>query len=107
MTNRYAHIRHLVELREAVSRNPEMADQHIYNTIVENLPTAHSQLYRWMCSTYTGKASTEIVMREWGYSNGYASTLLNELWQFGLLDRRASDHHPKFFTYQVKIEAGD
>lgn len=102
MTKRYQHILTLVELRKNIRQFPTLADQHIYNTIVESLPPAHSKLYRWICSHGGENITTSFVVAGWNYTEQYASSLLNELWRFGILEREPHQEDLKAYIYRIK-----
>lgn len=88
MAKRFAHIHTLAELRRNVRQHPTLADTHIRHTIVESLPPAYRKLYDWINQgIYGGEVNTNMVMKVWDWKANMASTALNELWQFGLLER--------------------
>lgn len=103
MPKRFAHIHTLVELRRNVRQHPTLADTHIRNTIVESLPPAYRKLYDWINQgIYGGEVNTDMVIRAWDWKPNYASTMLNELWQFGLLSREEyTDKRGKGYRYKV------
>lgn len=101
MSKRYQHILTLAELRRNIREFPTLADQHIYNTILESLPPTHRKLYRWIRSHGGEGITTSFVMTGWRYTETYASSLLNELWQFGLLERAPQNDNPRVFEYRV------
>ena len=102
MNKRYQSIRLLVELRENVRQFPTLADEHIHNTIVESLSKAQRDLWYWIVEC-EGDTVTSDVMVTFNYTEPYASSLLNELWQFGLLEREmVIDDSGKRYRYSVK-----
>lgn len=101
MTKRYQFTRLLVKLRANVRAFPMLADEHIHNTIVESLSTAQRDLWYWIVEC-EGVFTTADVMVTFNYNDNYASGLLKELHEFGLLDRE------KFATgngyiYRIKV----
>ena len=86
MNKRYQSIRLLVELRENVRQFPTLADEHIHNTIVESLSDAQRDLWYWIVEN-EGDTVTADVVATFGYNENYASMLLAELHEFGLLER--------------------
>jgi hypothetical protein len=102
MTKRFAHIRALVELRANVLEYPNPADA-VHDAIVDALPPAYRKLYNWISQEgYRGGVTTAVVMQEWDWKPNYASTMLNELWQFGLLSREGYfDEHGKGYKYKI------
>jgi hypothetical protein len=102
MTKRFAHIQALVALRTSVLEYPNPADA-VHDAIVDALPPGYRKVYAWICQgVYGGKVTTPMVMKAWGWKSNMASTVLNELWQFGLLKRSEQvDEHGKRFVYEV------
>lgn len=86
MTNRFAHIHRLVSLRAQLARNPADIDQQMKRAIVDALPDGYRKVYDWIGSQYA-PVTTAMVMRAWELKSSHASTVLNELWRFGLLKR--------------------
>lgn len=100
MTNRFAHIHRLVALRAQFQRNPDDIDQQMKRAIIDALPPGYRKVYDWIGSLYT-PVTTAMVMRAWELKSNHASTLLNELWRFGLLKRtEIKDSHGKMFEYK-------
>lgn len=86
MNKRYQSIRLLVELRENVRQFPTLADEHIHNTIIESLSKAQRDLWYWILEC-EGDIVTSDVIATFNYTEQYASSLLKELHEFGLLER--------------------
>lgn len=84
--DRYNFIKLLVELRENIRQFPMLADEHIHNTIVESLSDAQRDLWYWLLEC-EGVIVTADVMATFNYTEQYASSLLKELHEFGLLER--------------------
>jgi hypothetical protein len=100
MTKRFAHIRKLVEIRRDIHAFPDNADRILYNAIVRALPAQYHKIYDWVGACYHPVTSS-VVAREWGLQQNHASTLLNELWQFGLLKRTEyTDERGAGFKYE-------
>lgn len=102
MTKRFAHIQRLVILRKQVADNPTESDRIIRRTIVDSLPDGYRKVYDWIGSCYYPVTSRSIA-RSWELGLTHASSILNELWQFGLLKRTEyTDEDGKGYKYQVK-----
>lgn len=101
MTKRFAHIQKLVEIRRDVQAFPDNVDRILYNAIVRSLPKQYHEIYDWVCSLERSVYSAETA-QAWNLRQNHASTLLNELWQFGLLTREEyTDEHGKGYKYTV------
>lgn len=101
MTKRFAHIQKLVEIRRDVQVFPDNTDRILYNAIVRALPKQYHQIYDWIGSCY-GPVTSNMVMKAWGLQQNHASTLLNELWRFGLLTRTEyTDRNGKGYKYTI------
>jgi hypothetical protein len=102
MTKRFAHIWALVELRTNILDYPNPADA-VHDAIVSALPPGYRKIYNWMAQgIYGGSVTTPMVMKAWDLKANHASTILNELWQFGLLTREAyTDELGKGYKYKV------
>lgn len=102
MTQRFNHIRTLVELRENIRQFPTLADTHIQNTIVESLPPGYRKIYDWIVSCEQ-PVTSPMVMQAFEIKHNHASSVLNELWQFGLLERvEQVDSHGRVFVYKLR-----
>ena len=86
MSKRFQYTRQLVELREQVRQFPMLADEHIHSAIVESLSDAQRDLWYWIVEC-EGDIITADVMATFNYTEQYASSLLKELHEFGLLER--------------------
>lgn len=86
MPSRYQFTRTLVELRENIRQFPMLADEHIHSAIVESLSQAQRDLWYWIVEN-EGDTVTADVVATFGYNENYASMLLAELHEFGLLER--------------------
>lgn len=86
MAKRYQFTHLLVELRENIRQFPTLADEHIHNAIIESLSEAQRDLWHWIVEC-EGDTVTAEVMVTFDYTNQYASSLLKELYEFGLLER--------------------
>lgn len=101
MTKRFAHIQKLVEIRGDVRAFPDNVDRILRNAIVRALPTQCHQVYDWVGSCYA-PVNSNMVMKAWNLQQNHASTILNELWQFGLLTRTEyTDEYGKGYKYTV------
>lgn len=101
MTKRFAHIRNLVFLREKIALFPEKSDALLKIAIVASLPSQYRKIYDWIGTCYH-PVTSGAVMRAWELKPNHASTILNELWQFGLLTRAEyTDAHGKGFRYEI------
>jgi hypothetical protein len=100
---RFKNIAELVFLRDQIRRYPEQTDWHVKQAILYALPPAYLKLYEWIRQgVFGGTVTTAAVMRAWDWKANYASTMLNELWQFGLLTRTEyTDEHGKGYKYTV------
>ena len=94
------HIRELVHLREMLRKYPEQSDRLAKEAIVYSLPPTHVKLYEWIRQRVV-KVDTDTVCQAWNWKPNYASTLLNELWQFGLLTRSQDNESSKAFSYEA------
>lgn len=86
MTKRYQATLNLVELRENMLQFPMLAEEHIHNAIIESLSKAQRELWYWIVESEEETVTSD-VMATFNYSQQYASTLLNELYSFCLLER--------------------
>lgn len=104
MTKRFAHIQKLVEIRRDVYVFPDATDRILLNAIIQALPPSYHKVYDWICQgTFHGKVETSMVMRAWNLKANHASTMLNELWRFGLLKRTERiDKNGKTYVYEVE-----
>lgn len=103
MTNRYAHIRTLVELRKNIRQFPTLADTHLRNTLIESLPPKHATIYRWICSHGSENITSSFIVAGWQMSQNQAADMLRELWEFGLLKRTGQlSEDGKRFIYEVE-----
>lgn len=101
MTKRFAHIHSLVALRTAVLEYPNPADA-VHDAIVDALPPGYRKVYNWIISHGGENITSGFVVAGWRIAPNHASTLLNELWQFGLLKRTVQvDEHGKRYVYEV------
>lgn len=101
MTKRFAHIHKLVQIRRDIHAFPADADRILKNAIVRALPAGYHKVYDWIGSLYA-PVTTSAVCRAWELKPNHASTILNELWQFGLLKRTEyTDEHGKGYKYQI------
>lgn len=101
MAKRFAHIQKLVEIRGDVRAFPDNADRILHNAIVRALPKQYHQVYDWIGACYS-PVNSNMVMKAWDLRQNHASTILNELWQFGLLSREEyTDEHGKGYKYKV------
>lgn len=101
MTKRFAHIQKLVEIRGDIRAFPDNIDRILRNAIVRALPTQYHQVYDWAVSIDRSVYSAETA-QAWDLKQNHASTILNELWQFGLLTRTEyTDEHGKGYKYTV------
>lgn len=101
MTKRFAHIQKLAEIRRDIQAFPDNADRILFVAIVRALPPGYYKIYDWIGSCYA-PVTTSMVCRAWALKPNHASTMLNELWQFGLLTREAyTDEHGKGFKYEI------
>lgn len=87
-TKRFAHVRQFVLIRERVAENPAQADDIIYQAILETLPPQYRNVQRFVKS-HRGNISSSMVSTAFRIAQNHAASILNELWQFGLLDREA------------------
>jgi hypothetical protein len=103
MTKRFAYIHKLAQIRHDVAVFPDNTDTIIRNAIIRALPPAYHKLYDWISQgTFHGEVNTNMVMKAWDWKPNYASTMLNELWQFGLLSREEyTDEHGKGYKYKI------
>lgn len=103
MAKRFAHIHKLAQIRRDVAVFPEDTDTIIRNAIIRALPPAYHKLYDWINQgVYGGEVNTHMVMKAWDWKANMASTALNELWQFGLLERTEYvDTLGKGYKYKV------
>ncbi len=100
MTPRFAHIRQLVTLRQVIARNPDAVDGLMRAAIVTALPDQYRKVYDWIGTCYSPVTSA-MVMRVWDLNHNHASTLLKELWDFGLLERtQRLDENGRTFVYK-------
>ena len=101
MTKRFARIQKLVEIRGDVRAFPDTTDTIIRNAIIRALPKQYHQVYDWVVSCYA-PVNSSMVVKAWNLQQNHASTILNELWQFGLLTRTEyTDEHGKGYKYTV------
>lgn len=102
-TKRFWHVRELVHLREMLIKYPEQSDRLVKEAILYSLPPAYIKLYEWIRQgAFHGRVHSNAVCHAWGWKQNYASTALNELWQFGLLKRtECIDQSGKHFAYEV------
>ena len=101
MSKRFAHIQKLVEIRRDVQSFPDSTDVILRNAIIRALPKQYHQVYDWVGSCYA-PVNSAMVMKAWDLQQNHASTLLNELWQFGLLKRTEYvDTNGKGYKYTV------
>lgn len=100
MTPRFAHIRKLVTLRQITARNPATVDELLKSAIVTALPDQYRKVYDWIGTCYQ-PVTSPMVMKAWDLNANHASTILNELWQFGLLERTQTiDGNGRTFVYK-------
>lgn len=101
MTKRFAHIQKLVEIRRDIQAFPDNTDRILLIAIVRALPPSYHKIYDWIGSLYA-PVTSGAVMRAWELKPNHASTILNELWRFGLLKRTEyTDEHGKGFKYEI------
>lgn len=100
-SKRFAHIQKLVEIRRDIQVFPDDTDRILKNAIVRALPSSYHKIYDWIGSCYAPVTSM-MVCHAWELKPNYASSILNELWQFGLLKRTmVTDERGKYFVYEV------
>lgn len=100
MTKRFTHIRRLVTLRQRIASNPNAADGILRATIIESLPDQYRLIFYWIEGA---SVTTPLVMDAWGLNANHASTILKELWEFGLLQREQRvDESGRVFIYRYK-----
>jgi hypothetical protein len=99
MTKRFAHIHKLVELRRDIQVWPDNADRILRNAIIQALPPGYHKVYDWIGTCYA-PVNTAMVMKAWDLKPNHASTILKELWEFGLLKRTETvDRSGRVFMY--------
>lgn len=102
MSKRFKHVRELVFLREQVRKYPEQTDRLIRETILYTLPRSYVRLYEWIRQGVFQPVTSAVVARAWNINQNYASSMLNELWQFGLLERtERRDEDGKSYLYKA------
>jgi predicted transcriptional regulator len=102
MTKRFAHVQELVFLREQVRKFPEQTDRLIKESILYTLPRSYVRLYEWIRQGVFHPVTSAAVAKAWDIKQNHASSMLNELWQFGLLERTERiDESGKRFVYKA------
>lgn len=100
-TKRFGHIQSLVTLRAQVASEPSESDRIIRRAIVDALPDGYRKIYDWIGSCYYPVTSRSVA-RAWDIKPNHSSSVLKELWQFGLLKREAStDEYGMFYEYRI------
>lgn len=89
-TNRFKHIQRLAAARMLIAKNPADADNILREAITDALPKQYSNIYRFVKS-HGGDVPSSMVATAFRLAQNHASSILNELWQFGLLDRCADE----------------
>lgn len=85
-TNRFQHIKQLVCVRNLVAQRPADADDILRTAIVGALPPQYAQVYRFVKS-HRGEIASSMVCTAFRLAQNHSAGILNELWQFGLLER--------------------
>lgn len=102
MTKRFAHVQALVELRDCIDTYPDPKNA-VHDAIVNALPKQYRTIYAWIISHGGKDITTSFVVAGWRIAPNHASSILNELWQFGLLEREmVIDDSGKRYQYSVK-----
>lgn len=85
-TKRFAHVRQLVSLRNQIALYPTNCDDLMRDAIFDALPPQYADVCRFVKS-HNGSVPSSMVATAFRLAQNHASSLLNELWQFGLLTR--------------------
>ncbi len=86
-TNRFKHIKQLVCVRNLIAVEPANADQIVKDAIFDALPNQYADVYRFVKS-HSGNVPSSMVSTAFRLAQNHSASILNELWQFGLLDRQ-------------------
>lgn len=85
-TKRFAHVQQLVAVREALARGEADPDLIVTQAIITALPVKYRAVFHFVKSHRGNVPSSMVSVAFWRAQN-YSSSILNELWQFGLLER--------------------
>lgn len=91
----------VAEALRMVRLGEESAISALQNLLIDSLSETQREAYDWVL--VSGDVDSRFLADEWTIYQSYASTLLNNLWQFGLLARREYvDRDGKRFIYSVR-----
>lgn len=80
---------------------PERAHEHVRALLIEMLPPQQKQVYAFCCGADQPVTSRDIE-NLLSASSTYASSLLKELWEVGLLDRaEVVNDKTRYFEYKL------
>lgn len=105
---RYQHIQTvasaIADLRKGAS-----AKSRLHQLMLELITPAHKEVYDWYTfhyasQRYTVKVDSFVLASEFNYQINYASTLLKELWEFGLLERELDDDGRTYLYWYASWE---
>lgn len=95
--NRYPHLHELAAILRTVEQAPDTAPAVIRQRLYACLPPVHRAVLDWVAALGNPvKVST--VAYQFEYTMKHAGTILNELWQWGLLERKPV-HSPRGRMY--------
>lgn len=85
-TNRFKHIKSLAAARMLIAKEPANADSIMRDAIIAALPPQYDKVFRFVKS-HGGDVPSSMVSTAFRLAQNHSSSILNELWQFGLLTR--------------------
>lgn len=98
---RFNHIHKLAEIRRDVRAFPDSTDRILHTAIVRDLPPQHKGVYEY-AAEYPGELTSAFVALRWNIRQNHASMILQELWQFGILERTEyTNEHGKGYRYKI------
>lgn len=103
--NRYPHLHELATILRTVETAPDTAPAVIRQQLYDWLPPVHRAVLDWVV-TFGLPTQVSTVAYQFEYTMKHAGTILNELWQWGLLQRKPV-HSPRgrMYVYTATVLA--